>query len=244
MTERLDLSAIVPVVHVSLSGYSDAEIVIGEGEDPAAGFSFGGPTEDPRLKERSIVEPVRATGLGDISLRGKFRFSELESRWGLAVLADLRLPTGREEDFLGSPGAWVQGLGIVSREMGAGFTPHANVGVVFRSGAGQRDAATLGLGFDHRTSDRLTFAAEILGQAPLGKNPLARQETVIRNRGGTDVVVPSSNLPSLGDGQLDGAAGFKLRLGNLAFLCNAILPLNDGGLRSDVIWTIGLQGGF
>jgi hypothetical protein len=33
-------------------------------------------------------------------------------------------------------------------------------------------------------------------------------------------------------------------MGNLAIIGNAIVPMNDGGLRSEVLWTVGLQGGF
>ena len=244
VTDRLDLSVLVPIAHLSLSGFSEAEIVIGEGQDPAAGFSFGGPAGDPRLRDFNEVPPAKATGLGDISLRGKYRFSEIESRWGLALLGDLRLPTGREEDFLGSPGAWIQGLGILSLEAGAGFTPHINSGFVFRSGEGQRNAVNFALGFDHRTSDRITFAAEILSQVPLGSNPFVQEEVVIGDAQGIQTTILSSNIPTLRDSQFDGAVGVKLRLGKLALLGNAIVPLNDGGLRGDVLWTVGLQGGF
>jgi len=59
-----------------------------------------------------------------------------------------------------------------------------------------------------------------------------------------DAVVYSSNLPSLRDQQVDGSLGSKLRGGPFALVGNALIPLNDGGLRSDVLWTIGLQGGF
>jgi hypothetical protein len=244
LTDRLDISALVPLVQASLSGFSEAEIVIGQGEDPAAGFSFGGPTEDPKLLERSIVDPVRATGLGDISIRGKYRFSDSERRIRLAALADIRIPTGREDDFLGSQGTWVQGMGIVAMDAGGGFTPHLNAGAVLRGGEGQRDAMTLALGVDHRTSNRLTLAAELLGQLPLGENPLVRQEIVIRDTQGNDNTVITSNLPTLRDDLFDAALGFKIRLGKLAVIGNALIPLNDGGLRSDVLWTIGLQGGF
>jgi hypothetical protein len=244
VTDRLDLSVLVPVVHLSLSGFSEAQIVIGEGQDPAAGFSFGGPAGDPRLRDFNEVAPATATGLGDISLQGKYRVSGTESRWGLAFLGGLRLPTGKEEDFLGSPGTWVQGIGILSLDAGAGFTPHINSGFVRRGGEGQRDAVTLALGFDHRTSNRITFAAEILGQVPLGSNQLVQEEVVIEDVEGNQKTILSSNLPTLRDNQFDGAVGVKLRLGSFALLGNAIIPLDDGGLRSEVLWTIGLQGGF
>jgi len=244
MSDRFDVGVLIPVVQLTLSGYSDAEIVIGEGEDPAAGFSFGGPTEDPRLHERAVLDRQKATGLGDASVRGKLRLTDTDSRIGMALLTDLRLPTGKDEDFLGSEGWSAQGLGVISTAPFAGFSPHLNLGGVFRSGAGERSAFVGALGFDHRSSARLTIAGEFLAQLPLGENPLVRSEVIIEDSQGALITVPSSNLPTLEDYQFDGALGFKLRLGNLAVIGNAIVPINDGGLRSEVLWTVGLQGGF
>jgi len=244
LTDRFDVSVLVPIVQASLSGYSDAEIVIGAGEDPAAGFSFGGPTEDPKLRERAILPQQKATGLGDASVRGKLRLTATDSRFGVALLTDIRVPTGREEDFLGSDGWWVQGLGVLSMAPVAGFSPHVNLGGVLRTSDGERSALLGTLGFDHRTSVRVTFAGEILAQLPLGRNPLVRREVSIQDGEGNLTVVPTSNLPTMNDAQLDGALGFKFRIGKLAFFSNAILPLNNGGLRSDVLWTVGVQGGF
>jgi len=244
VTDRLDISILVPVVQATMSGYSDAQIVIGEGEDPAAGFSFGGPTEDPKLVERAILPQQKATGLGDASVRGKLRLTATDSRFGAALLTDVRVPTGREEDFLGSDGWWVQGLGVLSMEPVAGFAPHLNVGGVYRNSEGERSALLGVVGFDHRTSVRLTLAAELLAQLPLGDNPLVRREVSIQDGQGNVNQVPTSNLPTMNDAQLDGALGAKFQLGPLAFIGNALLPLNNGGLRSDVLWTFGVQGGF
>jgi hypothetical protein len=244
VTDRLDVGVLVPIVQVTLSGFSDAEIVIPEGEDPAAGFSFGGPTEDPKLRERAVLDQQKATGLGDTSVRGKFRLTERDSRFGIALLTDVRIPTGREVDFLGSGGWSAQGLGVISTAPFSGFSPHLNFGGVFRGGEGERSAIIGTLGFDHRTSGLLTIAGELLAQLPLGENPLVRSEVAIQDSQGALISVPSSNLPTLEDYQFDGAVGFKLRLGSLAVIGNAIVPLNDGGLRSEVLWTVGLQGGF
>lgn len=244
LTDRLDVSVLVPVVQATLSGFSDAEIVIGEGEDPAAGFSFGGPTEDPKLRERAVLPQQKATGLGDTSLRGKLRLSATDSRFGLAVLSDVRVPTGRNQDFLGSEGWWIQGLGVISMTPVGGFSPHLNLGGVYRTGEGERSAVLGTVGFDHRSSARLTLAGELLAQIPLGENPLVRKEVLIQDSQGTLTMVPTSNLPTLDDHQFDGALGFKFRLGKFALVGNAIVPFNEGGLRSEVLWTLGLQGGF
>jgi hypothetical protein len=244
VTDRLDVSVLVPVVRATLSGFSDAEIVIGEGEDPAAGFSFGGPTEDPKLRERAVLPLQKAVGLGDTSVRGKLRLSETDSRLGLALLTDVRIPTGRDEDFLGAGGFWVGGMGVASLAAMRGFSPHINLGGVYRSGDGERSALLGTAGFDHRASNRLTLAGEFMAQIPLGEDPLQQEETLIQDGEGNVTTVPTSNLPSLNDYQFDGALGFKFRLGAFALVANAIIPLNDAGLRSDVLWTVGLQGGF
>jgi len=244
ITDRLDVSVLVPVVHATLSGFSDAEIIIGEGEDPAAGFSFGGPTEDPKLRDRAILPMEKATGLGDASLRAKMRLTEREGTYGMAVLSEIRVPTGKDQDFLGAKGWWVQASGIFSLQPMRGFSPHANLGGVIRTGSGERSALLGTLGFDHRASGRLTLAAELMAQAPLGGNPLPRKDVTIQVDGGEAKKVPSSNLPALNDNQFDGAAGFKLRLGRFALVGNVIVPLNEGGLRCDALWTFGFQGGF
>lgn len=244
LTDRLDVSVLVPVVQATLSGYSDARIVIGAGEDPAAGFSFGGPTEDPKLTERAVLPQQKATGLGDASVRGKLRLTAADSRFGAAVLGDVRVPVGRDADFLGSQGWWLQGMGVVSMAPVLGLSPHLNLGGVFRSGDGERSALLATVGFDHRSSTRLTVAAEVLARRPLGANPLVSRDVTIRNGQGDLLTVPTSNLPTLNDNQLDGALGFKLRVGSLAVVGNAIVPFDEGGLRSDVLWTFGLQGGF
>lgn len=244
VTDRLDLSVLVPVVQASLSGFSEAEIIIGEGEDPAAGFSFGGPAEDPRLEDRAVLPLHKATGLGNASLRAKLRLTDSERELGAALLAEVRVPTGRDEDFLGSEGWWLQGIGVLSARPRAGLSPHANVGGVYRGGPGERSALLATIGVDHRTSNHLTLAAEILGQLPLGENPLVRRTVMILEGDGGTREVPTSNLPSLRDHQVDAALGFKIRLGRFAAVGNMITPLNDGGLRGDVLWTLGLQGGF
>ena len=244
LTDRLDVSVLVPVVQATLSGFSDAEIVIGEGEDPAAGFSFGGPTEDPKLRERATLPQLKATGLGDASVRSKFRLSDTGSRIGMALLADVRIPTGKEEDFLGSEGWWIQGVGVASMRPFAGFSPHLNLGGVFRGGDGERSALLGAVGFDHRSTDRLTLAGDVLFQLPLGDNPLERRTVTIQDADGGLTTIPTSNLPTLDDRQLDGALGFKFEVWKLAVVGNALVPLNDGGLRGDVLWTMGLQGGF
>jgi hypothetical protein len=244
ISERLDLSLLLPVVQASLSGFSDATIVIGEGEDPAAGFSFGGPTEDPQLQERAVLPLQKTIGLGDALVRGKLRLTSTENQVALAVLSDVRIPTGKDEGFLGSGGWWIQALGVASARPLARLTPHLNAGGVYRTGQGERSALLGTLGVDYRWSARVTVAGELLGEAPLGDNPLVRRVVTLQDAFGGLHEIPTSNLPTLNDARLDGALGLKLQLWRVALVGNILVPLNQGGLRGDVLWTLGLQGGF
>lgn len=244
LTDRLDVSLLMPVVRASLSGFSDAEIIVDEGDDPAAGFSFGGPTEDPKLRERAVLPLESATGPGDLSLRGKYRLTDPGGALGAALLTDVRLPTGGDADFLGADGWWLQGSALLSVPARRGAAPHLNIGGVYRSGEGQRSAILGAAGVDHRTTDRLTLAADLLAQFFLGANPLTSEEVAIADGTGALRRVSTSNLPTVNDNQIDASLGFKLRFGSIALLGNAIVPVNSGGLRGDVVWTFGMQGGF
>jgi hypothetical protein len=239
--DRLDVGITVPLVEVALSGYSDARIVIAPGADSAAGFSFGGPPEDPKLLERSVVGRTYNRGLGDVSARLKLRLTEQDAAFGLALLGDARFATGKTENFLGAGETWGRGLAVISYEVGKGFTPHANVGYFYRPGEGFRDAVLANGGFDQRITRWLTFAADVLSQVPLGREPL--QTTAITIDGVTAPVL-TSNIPASRDRILDGAFGAKLRFRDATLIGNALVPMNTGGMRAKVLWTGGVQLAF
>lgn len=240
LRDWLDVGVTVPFVQAALSGYSDALVVPGRDADPAAGFSFGGPPEDPRLLARSVVARSTAFGLGDVSVRLKARLSDPDAPVALGILSDVRLPTGRTADFLGAGAAWVRTLGVVSWRARSGVVPHANFGYYHRSGEGVQSAALGTLGVDIRASDRFTVAAELMGQRVLGPNPL-RSTTI--NIVGSEPIL-TSNIRTSRDDVYDAALGVKFTRGALTGLANGILPLNSGGLRGGLVWTAGLQVAF
>jgi hypothetical protein len=235
--DNLDLGITVPLVQAALSGYSDAQVVPGKNTDPAAGFSFGGPPEDPRLITRSVVDRNTATGLGDIGLRAKLRLSHKDARLGAAVLVDGRLPTGDYDNFLGSGSLWLRTMAIAAYRMGSGFMPHLNAGYYLRTGQGFQNAILMNLGFDQRFSDKLTVAGDFLGQRAVGANPLTSEAIAIVGQSS----FLTSNIPTRRDDVYDAAIGIKYSPGSLTGLLNAIVPLNQGGLRGGILWTVGMQ---
>jgi len=236
LRDNLDVGVTVPVVQAALSGYSDARIVPGTNSDPAAGFSFGGPPEDPRLITRSIVERASRTGIGDVSLRIKYRLTGREARLGIGLLGEGRLPTGNEDNFLGSGSTWLRALAAVSWSTELGVVPHLNLGYYWRPGPSFRDAVLVNLGGERRFG-AFTLSAGWLGQRVLGANPLLTEQFQIAGQ----APFLTSNIPSRRDDVYDASLGAKYTRRSVTALANVIVPINTGGLRGDLLLTTGLQ---
>ncbi|MFL5449025.1 MAG: hypothetical protein ACJ8AX_10780 [Gemmatimonadales bacterium] len=145
LTNRVDVGVVLPLVSVSLDGASTAQITP-FGPPPAVHF-FGGTPDDPILTaSRSITGST--TGLGDVDARLKVNLSQAEPL-SVAILGDVRFPTGSESNLLGSGAFAARGLAIFSAGFG-NFTPHANLGYLYRGGEFETDAVLATVGFDHR----------------------------------------------------------------------------------------------
>ena len=157
----------------------------------------------------------------------------------VAVLGEVRLPTGREEDFLGTGQTWVRGAFISSATLGD-FGPHVNFGYLHRGGDDTSASFQFAAGFDHRLSDWATFAADLLGDIKMDNSvgfpdPLVYDPPVVRS-------VRRANVPNTRDDVIDGSFGFKLRTqGGVILWTNALIALNDGGMRDGVITSVGFQ---
>src|SRR5213596_1395755 len=142
LLDRVDIGVVLPVVSTSLTGTSDAQIVPFGGT--TAQHFFGGTPANPELSTSRFVQGA-ATGIGDIATRVKINVMRSE-RTNFSVLGDARFPTGSEDDLLGAGHIAARGLGIVSARFGA-FSPHANLGYLYRSGSTQNNAVLATLGF-------------------------------------------------------------------------------------------------
>ena len=239
LSDRLDLSFAVPVVSAYLSGRSNAEI-IPFGGPPAVHF-FDGTETDPVLHASSSVRGS-ATGIGDVSTRLKFNLNQTD-RTGFAILLDARFPTGSEEDLLGT-GHFSGGAMAVISSRFAQFSPHANVGVLYRSGETENHAFLATVGFDHLLAPWATFAADLVSEFQVGAGKLAIPGTVHYDTPFERTIEPSS-IPEMRDNLVNGSFGFKLRtIGELTAVTNAIVPLNRAGLRSNLLWSFGLEYSF
>lgn len=236
LTDWLDLSVAVPIVDLEMRGASVARITPST-PDQALHF-FGGTPENPQLEARSQVNGA-TTGIGDIAVRLKGRITRNDV-WDVAALGELRAPTGRREDFLGAGDPNVKGILILSGTFQE-FSPHLNLGYEHRGSALDEDEVELAVGFDHLLGDQVTLAVDLLGSFKLADDPLEFPKPV-ELTAPFRRTVERTNIPDRRDDIVDASFGFKLRTSaGLVIVVNTLVPLNDGGLRSSPVPTVGVE---
>ena len=109
VTDSLELGAALPLIHLALEG---ERVNVYRG--------------DPFLQASGDAS---ATGVGDAALRAKYTIAR-SGKGAFAAAAEVRLPTGDEDNLLGAGATAYRFLGIGSFESGR-FTLHGNGGVVF-----------------------------------------------------------------------------------------------------------------
>jgi hypothetical protein len=161
----------------------------------------------------------------------------------VAILADVRFPTGSESNLLGSGAFAARGLAILSARFG-NFSPHANLGYLYRGGEFENDAVLATAGFDHLLAPWATLAVDLISQLQVGESPLQVPGPVHIEAPYHRTIVPSV-IPDSRDDIVDGSIGIKLTAAQgLTVVGNSEWSLNRGGLRPDVIWTAGLEYNF
>jgi hypothetical protein len=239
ISDRVDLGVVLPVVSTSLLGQSEAQINP-FGPPPAVHF-FGGTPDNPVLNAERFVQGS-ATGLGDVAARAKINLRESQPL-SVAVLADVRFPTGSESDLLGSGSFGARGLAIVSARFGS-FAPHANLGYAYRGGQFQNDAVLATAGFDQLMAPWATLAVDVVSELQVGDSPLEVPEQVVIEAPYRRVITPTT-IPSRRDDLVNASLGIKLSTGaGITVIANGVWPLNRGGLRANVIWTLGGEYSF
>lgn len=236
LTDFIDVGVAVPLVRTQVSGRSEAQI---HPFGPTAIHRFGGTSVDPVLRATATTEGS-ATGIGDIAGRIKFNLGQSTSM-GAALLAEIRLPTGDEEDLLGSGSTQFRALGLYSAQFGT-FSPHLNVGYVARGDSRtQNDAVLLGLTVDNLLSDWATLAAGFESELQVGDNKFTLPPDIEFDEPFRRTV-QATNVPNKDGNLLRASLGAKFTVrGGTVLVLNALLPLRDVGLQPDFIWTVGLD---
>jgi hypothetical protein len=235
--DKVDVGVAVPLVYTSLKGRSTAQIF--PFGSPAFHF-FGGTSTDPILRAATATFGS-ATGLGDIA--GRLKISVVNSdNLSFALLGDARFPTGDEANLLGAGNLSFRAVGIFSSRFGA-FSPHANLGYLFRTGSKDNDAIIANVGFDQALNDWTTIAAGVLSEWEVGASKVTLPGTVTYSVPFVRTVEPTE-IPNKKDHRMAASLGFKFKAGAPTIVTNALIPLLRGGLQPNVTWTTGLEFNF
>ncbi|MGH7526816.1 MAG: hypothetical protein ACREMX_08930 [Gemmatimonadales bacterium] len=239
LLDAVDLGVAVPLVRTSIKGTSQAQLFP---FDPSTPHRLG-TDANPSLTATTNTDGS-ATGIGDMTARLKARVVQGD-RVGLALVGEVRFPTGKEEDLLGTGDYAARGVGIISARYG-NFTPHANLGYIYQKADFQNDAFLATVGFDQLLGGGATFAADVISAWQVGDAELLQSPPVVLN---TPVgpatsarIIPPSNIPERRDNVVVGSFGFKFTAPTgITAVTNALIPIRRGFLQPDVAWTAGLE---
>ncbi len=215
LTRNWDAGIVVPIIHSRARAEGNATIIGNAITNPGL-HSFDPVNQDP---PRSTIDREK-TGIGDVVLRTKFNFLRKQPAMpDLAIVGQVKLPTGDEDDLLGTGETAVLGLLVASKSFDK-LTPHLNLGYEWSTESEQSNLRYIA-GFDAGLHPDLTVGLDVLGRwEPDGDD--------------------------IGDHTVDLALGAKWNPFG-SFLVNAAVqtPLNrDSGLRADVIWTLAVEWTF
>jgi hypothetical protein len=241
VSDRLDLGVAVPVLSVDLD--ARAALTIG----PIATGTRGIHRFIDGSEQQNFASSGSATGVGDVVLRGKYRLGP-DSPFAAAV--DLRLPTGDEDELLGSGSTQAKLFVIASTDFG-GFSPHANLGYTISSGGEASDEINYALGFDWAAHPRLTVAVDAVGRVLRDARTMDSHARTLQFTTTSGGPVQTTQVPDLSFGRDDlnlvlGAAGVRWNVsGNLLISLSAIYSLSSDGLQDeDVIPLLGVDYSF
>jgi hypothetical protein len=138
LASRLDVGVAVPYEQVKMNLTSHATIRDFSSQTTSPGsrvFANGSKTQD-------FTSNGQASGVGDVVLRGKYKLTRPGLR-EVALAADLRLPTGDENNMLGTGATQTQVM-LVTSYSASRFDPHFNVGYTFANkNASDQNTTTL-----------------------------------------------------------------------------------------------------
>ena len=224
LSDRLDVGIVVPYIRNDLQVMTNAVIVPGPNSVPP----------DPHQFDLNVETPGQygtgtAVGIGDIVARAKFRLLPKATPFDTAVLADVSLPTGDKQNFLGTGEVRTKVTFVASTGI-RNLIPHLNVGYEANWGESKLNSIDYRFGSEYAVRPTLTLSGEILGVVRPNASKLFQT-----------VALEGQTL--IGRSEIDGAFGGKWQLAkNRALLFNLLFPLNDTGLRASSVVTIGMQG--
>lgn len=218
LTDRIDLGVAVPVVQLDVSGTRNN--------------TYRGRT---LLQARARAETL---GLADVAVRSKIRLTG-DGPGAIAAGIEVRLPTGREEDLLGSGETAFRFQGLASAEAGR-TSVHGNV-TIGTGGLGRE--YSYGGAVAVAATPQITVVGELLARRIAGVQRISELITPHPRIVGVDTMrlVPSGTDETTAFA----VAGFKWNVGGTWLLHgNVLFPMTDSGLTATLTPTIALDYSF
>jgi hypothetical protein len=239
LTNRWDVGAAVPIVHVSMDAGVFARVDrVATGTTPIHVFPGSNPDSSSQTTSGS------ASGIGDIVLRTKYRLMKATGG-GLAAGLDLRVPSGNEEDLLGLGTTQAKFILIGSSEMGR-IGPHFNVSYAVAGDSSLQDVDipnefgyTFGL---DAVAGKATLAFDIIGRTLIDAGRFGDTTRTFPVFGAAPVTRTEFGRRDGNLNQVLGAAGVKFPvMQKLLITANALFSINDAGLKAKFIPVIGFE---
>jgi hypothetical protein len=250
VTNDLDVSIAVPYITTDIVVTSDATVRRIGTTIPEIHFFRA--ADDSIGDSRIYTAFGHASGIGDITIRMKQAIKK-SPRNGIALGLDLRLPTGDENNLLGTGAPAVQPFAAWSATYGT-FAPHINLGYQWNGSstlAGDieagvsedlPDVAVYALGAVVAVHPRVTLALDVLGRYIID-SPRVRLEDFVALDGHS--VYPNIAFDTGSINELSSAVGLKINVaGRLLLNTNLLMRLNSGGLRDKISPLVGVEYAF
>jgi hypothetical protein len=240
VSENFDVGVVVPLISLKLTGTSS--LVRGDGVVA-------------RLAETSSVYG----GIGDVSALAKYRFfkfptADLRDAGGMAIVVNMRLPTGDRDNLRGLGVTRTLGSLVFSAGKGR-LKPHASGGFEYwskgvgaptdlaaRTGVEARHQIVYAAGVELEATPKVTFNVDFLGQQIRGAGQVGYVSDT--PPAGSTGINTLQSLVALSDGIRKAllVPGLKVNLkGKMLLSLNAIITMKNDGLHSTVTPVVGVN---
>jgi hypothetical protein len=255
LSSRVDVSLAVPVVDTRLSLLSNATIHrIGTGSNLGVHYFRDPDAIGGHGSTRQYFAEESAGGVGDLVARVKATMMREGAR-ALGAGLDVRMPTGDEQNLLGSGAVGIRPFVAFSSQMGA-FAPHFNaayqwngeslIGGNVREGVkgDLPDQFTYAIGGDVLVAPRLSMIVDLFGQRVVSSPRLIAVEST---RSGVAGSVTLDDIRFVNESYWTSSGSFGLKanlLSRMLLTFNLQFAIADGGLTDRLSPLVGMEWAF
>lgn len=247
ITDRWDVNLLIPIIVTNLDITARAA-VNNESRTDTHSFEPVASATDPRVTQLTRSVDDSATGVGDLLLRTKYHFLDADD-FDLASGLTLRIPTGDEDDFQGIGDTTLTPFFSVSQVYGP-IDLHLSTGVEINTEDLDRTRVRYGAGATYQIGARLALLADVIGSSGVANDELSVEVPRFVNSPAGSATINATNPTDTVSSDIrtdivDLALGIKANFGPSAVgFISFFVPLNDEGLRAEVIPATGLEVSF